>query len=207
MKRGTIFLGLIVSLCPAVRAQQTPKPQPQGIPKFELGGGYSYLGYYSSSSASSLKMNGWIVSADYNIFRWLGAAADFSGTYNTLHSSSNPFSNNIKTNIYSAMAGPRIFPFGHRRFITPFGHVLFGGSYIRISAPPLPPVPGFTQSDKETSWIAGGGLDWRITKHWALRAPELGFFHTKFFGGHPSQNSFRISAGMAFRFGQKHESP
>lgn len=197
MQRVVICLGLVLSACAPARSQQTPK--------FELGGGYTYISYYSSTSASNLKMNGWNAWGDYNIFRWLGVAADFSGVYNTQPSSST-LGKNPNTQIYAFLAGPRFFPLGRRR-LTPFAQMLLGGAHYNFSASAQPPLPGQSASDTAYSWLAGGGLDVRVKRHWGLRIIEVGVFHTRFFGGNPSHNNTRISAGLVYRFGEKRAAP
>jgi hypothetical protein len=49
---------------------------------FEAGGGYQYRSF-DMPGGPRLNMNGWQVSGDANITRWLGITADFDGTYKT----------------------------------------------------------------------------------------------------------------------------
>lgn len=202
MKCGVICLGLILTACLPAQAQEKPKRE---MSKYELSGGYTFVKYYpSGGSGPSLHMSGWNVSGNYNLLRWAGIAADFSGFYKT-QTAFDPTINATTTSVYhvySFLVGPSFFPFGHRRF-TPFGHALFGGGRVTVNSPPLPPVPGRQLSDLAFAWLAGGGADIGITRHWALRLIEADVLDTRFFGARPSQVNTRLSAGLVYRFGQR----
>jgi len=48
---------------------------------------------------------------------------------------------------------------------------------------------------------AGGGVDFRISEHFAIRPVQAEYFLTQFTdGANNRQNNFRYSAGIAFRF-------
>jgi opacity protein-like surface antigen len=49
---------------------------------------------------------------------------------------------------------------------------------------------------------AGGGIDFTVSRHFAIRPVQAEYFLTKFPDGlNNRQNNFRYSAGIAFRFG------
>jgi hypothetical protein len=49
---------------------------------------------------------------------------------------------------------------------------------------------------------AGGGIDVRVSRHFAVRPVQAEYFLTKFRdGANNRQNNFRYSAGIVFRFG------
>ena len=52
----------------------------QNMPRADLSAGYS-LRLYTLPDYARVGMNGWYASADYNIFHWLGAAAEATGAY------------------------------------------------------------------------------------------------------------------------------
>jgi opacity protein-like surface antigen len=167
----------------------------QGTPKFEIGGGYSYLKYYGANN-TTIGMNGWIGSVDFNFKRWLGVAGDFSGNYKNQGL-------NGDTSIYTAVVGPRVYPFGHKHRLTIYGHMLFGAGYININIPANGGFPPTTKSSTSFTFDGGGGVDWRIKKNWAVRLPQFDLVRTHFFSSNISQNNLRVAVGLVYHFGEK----
>jgi len=51
---------------------------------------------------------------------------------------------------------------------------------------------------------AGGGVDFQISEHLAIRPVQAEYLLTKFMDGASNrQNNFRYSAGIIFRFGER----
>jgi hypothetical protein len=125
-------------------------------------------------------------------------------------------------------AGPRIY-WRHHRGFSPFGEVLFGAAYRRVSTgvtaltspdTPIIPVanpaqlfPGpltvvsarLTASQNAFSMLAGGGLDYRVNKWFSLRAVEVDYLLTRFpsltTGFRANQSSIAAATGVIFTFG------
>ncbi len=142
--------------------------------KVEVFGGYSYLRFRSSSSAN---LNGWEASAQYKFTDWLGGVADFDGHYGS--------PSGISTSTYTYLFGPQVsFP----ARVSPFGHLLLGGAHFSSG--------GFGNSS--FSMAIGGGIDATVVHdiHW--RVIQMDYLLTQFGGA--SQNNFRLSTGIVFRF-------
>ena len=183
MKKLFGMLAFGVLLIPPAMAQNT-----RGV---DLSSGYS-LRLYTLPDYARVGMNGWYASADHDIFRWLGAAAEVTGAYRDNGTNGN-------TAIYTALIGPQFYPFGHRHRLTIFGHFLVGEGYYRVHYPAFAGFPQNTNSDLRFSWEAGGGLEMTRSAHWGIRLFELDYGKTHFFG--PSQNNYRLSIGFIYRFG------
>jgi opacity protein-like surface antigen len=179
------------------------------IPIFEVNGGYTYMRWQVPSFAqppSSLNFNGFNAGAAYNVTSWLAGVADISGVYNTQGASGF----NAKTHIYSYLFGPRVYPLGHHR-LTPFVHGLFGVATYDLHVPASGGVGVFDESNNEFSFAIGGGVDWSVGKHFAIRLGQLDYQQTRFLhsdavasGASPdNQNNFKYSAGVVIRFGEK----
>ena len=123
--------------------------------------------------------------------------------------------------------GPRIYFRTHR--LAPFGQVLVGAAYRHLSTgvtaltsatTPIVPVvnpaglfPGpltlvsgqLTNVNNAFSMRIGGGLDYRLNKHFSIRAVEVDYILTRFpnlsNGFRENQNSIAASAGAVFTFG------
>jgi hypothetical protein len=162
------------------------------ISSLQASAGYS-LRVFTQANYTRIGMSGWYGSADYKIFRWLSAAADFSGNYRNKGDNGN-------VAIYSGLAGPRFYPFGHRK-VSAFGEFLVGDSHYRVHFPAFGGFPAATETDSEFSWAGGGGIDYSRSKRWAIRIVEADYQRTGFFGGH--QNNYRLSIGFVYHFGQK----
>lgn len=154
-------------------------------PKAEVFGGYSYAGSGS---------NGWNASVAGNFNKWLSAVADFNGQYTD--TSETGISEKIKS--YSYLFGPQLSIRKNKR-VTPFVRALFGGAHIKTKA--VESGQTFEFSDSSFSMAFGGGLDVRVSKNVAIRAFQIDYVRTKFFG--ETQNKGRLAFGIVFRLGTK----
>ena len=166
-------------------------------PLFEVNGGYTFQRWDLPSAAqspggpSALNYNGFNVGGAIHILKWAALAADVTGTYNS--------NNGADTKIFSYLAGPRIYPLGHHK-LTPYGHALFGVATLHI--------PGNAPATEgKFSFEIGGGLDWAVLRHVAIRLGQFDYQRTQFLRyvdpSVDNQNNFKYSAGVVFRFGER----
>jgi opacity protein-like surface antigen len=191
MKRLFGLLALLFIFGLPAKAQQTPS--------YDLEGGYLYRSFYPPNS-SRFGMNGWNASLDHNVKRWLGVAGDFTGSYRN---------QGVKgdTQVYTFMVGPRIYPFGHRHKLIPYGQVLFGGGYDRLHYPLNSGFPATTFSSAAFAWAGGGGVQVRVKPKWAIRLIEFDYEQTRF-SNYPNatlttQGNYRFSVGVIYHIGEK----
>ncbi|HKM90687.1 MAG TPA: outer membrane beta-barrel protein [Candidatus Acidoferrales bacterium] len=182
---GVLILLVTFALAPAARAQDAKS-------NLELYGGYDYLHVpvYSVSggtaSHDSYNLNGGSGQLAYNFNNWFGVAGDLAG-----YALAPGF---IHDAAMTYLAGPRFSLRRHRA--TPFVQTLFGGvlSNDGITNAGLTSVFAMT---------AGGGVDFRVSRHVALRPAQLEYLLMKFpDGANNRQNSFRYSSGVVFRLGR-----
>jgi outer membrane immunogenic protein len=94
----------------------------------------------------------------------------------------------------SYLAGPR-YRWSRWRPFTPFGQVLFGGAHAGGSAIQA----AFSGSSNAFAMVAGGGLDVRISRHFAVRAIQADYYMTHFANSvNEPQNFLRLGAGVVF---------
>jgi hypothetical protein len=179
---------------PDASAKQTaPPPAPAKPSKTEISGGFTFHRYYEVTS-STTSMPGWYGDVEHNIIqRWLGAEIQGSGGYK-----SQGVLGNLQ--IYTLMAGPTFYPFGHRK-ITPFAHVLLGEGYYRNSIPASTGFPAQLNTHASFAWAGGAGLDLRVSRHLGVRIVQFDYALTKFFGGTVHENDMRFSCGIVYHFG------
>jgi outer membrane protein with beta-barrel domain len=133
--------------------------------KGEVFGGYQFARFSDGIAVKDLNSNGWDAGFAYYFSRWLGAEADFSGTYATDDTSSGlPF----RVTNYTYTFGPVISPRNSSRF-APFGQFLFGGYHETLA--------GYTNSDSGFAMLAGGGLDVHLRANLSLRGAEVDWLH------------------------------
>jgi outer membrane immunogenic protein len=165
----------------AVIAFVLPVKAQQEIPKADVYVGYDFARV--NAAGSSFNFNGGSGQFAYNVNNWLGAVGDLGGYYT---------SNGFHAGIISYLFGPRVNLRGHGR-VTPFAQVLLGGARsIDIS------------SQNTFAMTVGGGVDFQVSEHFAIRPAQAEYFLTKFTDGASNrQNNFRYSAGVVFRFGKR----
>jgi hypothetical protein len=149
-----------------------------------------------AGSAGDPNMLGGSASVAFYFNHYFGVVGDFGG-YNFTGQPKG-----FSEQIYTIMFGPR-FTFRKDRRYSPFAQALFGGGRVIINE-------GAPQGG-ESSFVAifGGGLDIRVSRHFAIRAVQIDYVMTHFANTSVSpsipatQNDFRVSAGIVFRPGRR----
>jgi opacity protein-like surface antigen len=203
-------------------------------PKIQVFGGYSLIdadsGKLSASTVDaalrapgafslSSAFTGWNAEAQYNPDRWVGIVADFGGQYGTPIRAGNGSTASGLPNatVYSFLIGPAVSYRAKR--MTPFVHALFGWDRASLNATTITGVPSPVSSAAvnytDFALALGGGLDYKITRHLALRVGQLDLFRTSrnlnsFYGSAfgpgrfadlaTHENNIRFSAGITLRF-------
>ncbi|HKR02552.1 MAG TPA: outer membrane beta-barrel protein [Pyrinomonadaceae bacterium] len=177
MRKAIFMIALLLLLRLQAAGQETPR--------VEVFGGYSYAGG---------NFHGWNASVTGNVNDWFGVVADFSGHYG---GSIDEDGFDERQRAHSYLFGPRVSV--RRKRVTPFAHALFGASKLETD------LSGFGQrfffSDTGFSFVVGGGLDVRVNDRVAVRAFQLDYLRTRFFG--EAENHGRLAFGLVLRFGKK----
>src|ERR1700739_3731034 len=209
MRKNLAFLTLLVCSCltPSVLLAQD---------HLILFGGYSYLrppvtateAFFCTAPVCPLppvapfnvtntrNLNGFELSATYRFLPFLGIAADFSGHYgSTLNH------NPISVHQYTGLAGPEVaFP----SRVSPFAHVLFGGTHQTVTAGAVTTIPnegyyGVVPNTVHSFATAiGAGIDLQLLPHIWLRPIQIDYLLTRLHSS--TQNQPRISAGLVLHF-------
>jgi len=174
--RKALLVALAVMLCCFYAVAQD-------YPKAEVFGGFS-LAHLDTENAQSFLVGtgvsiktwypGWELAGQYNLTKLLGIKADFSGNYGT------PVSAPGVTGLpggraYTFLFGP-VVSLRHDR-ITPFVHALFGGNHFSVDSSAVVGNPAI--SDTAFAMAFGGGLDWKLTHHFAIRVGQFDYLYTK----------------------------
>jgi opacity protein-like surface antigen len=162
----------------------------QDVQKVDLFGGYTY--FHAGFPGNSLNFNGGSGSLTANFTPLFGFTADF-GRYDNSHSG-------VSSTNFTYLFGPQ-FTYRGNEHVTPFFHVLFGGSHLSSSF-----SSGGTSSSSDSSnafaFAPGGGLDVHVSPHVAIRVAQVDYLLTKFKDDQDNrQNNVRVSAGIVFRWG------
>jgi Outer membrane protein beta-barrel domain len=202
------------------------------IPKYEVFLGYTYVRANQFNQNTGLgqqiggfDMNGGSFQFIYNFNKWVSGVADIGAV-----TKQNVGIINADNTTTFYLFGPRVSYRNHSRF-TPYAQILFGGATRSLSRqldvvtnPNIPVFPVVTPHDlfpgadteitaqvsaTQTAFAmaVGGGLDWRIAKHFSFRPIAVDYVLTRFpsplTGDNHNQNSIRASAGFIFTFGEK----
>src|ERR1700678_3491396 len=162
--------------------------------------------------------NGWNAEGQYNVSPWIGIAADFGGRTGSQITGKSGISGMPSQNAYSFLGGPVLSYRTNSKF-TPFAHVLAGWDRTSLSAStitgPSAPVPVTATNYTGFAVALGGGVDYKIIPHFALRLGQVDYYHTslnlnKFytsaFGGESftglatRQRNIRLAVGAVFQF-------
>lgn len=177
-------LGLVLTFTALANAQEVTTP------KLEVGLNYSWLHVNSANYDLQRTGNGGSGYVEYNVNKTFGLVADIGGYANTR--------TGINDKLVTYLFGPR-FNWRHSR-LTPYAQFLFGGGYVWNNP------AGVSTTQNAFATAAGGGLDYNLTGHIAIKPIQVEYVMTQInsaqgFGSH--QNDVRYSAGVVFRIGEK----
>jgi opacity protein-like surface antigen len=205
-------------------------------PKVQIFGGYSYvhvdnggltggdldfaLRELNLPFGTASNFTGWNAEGQYNFNRWIGLAGDVGGRYGM------PLTDYRNHNLhglpkatgYTFLVGP-VLSYRTKSRMTPFVHVLVGYDRASLNATTITgvstPVSSSATTDDDLALALGGGLDFRVARHFALRLPQVddlrtyhnlnhfyeSAFPNRLFDGLPlHQNNVRISGGIVLSF-------
>jgi opacity protein-like surface antigen len=192
--KSALFLLLFV---PAARAQAPIFAG--GGPVMEASAGYSYL-HVGTPSLAAVGMNGINASMNADFTRRFGVKIDFGyarafNVYGTTHDS----------DILTYMAGPIFYPVRHRSYNI-YTQLLLGGARqtgINFAEDDII-LHGFVN---KFAWAAGGGVQYRLTPSFSVRA-GVDFLHSSFFNSSSTiqgQNTPRAMVSFVHTFGEGRE--
>jgi hypothetical protein len=181
----SLVAALLFAATPALA--QGPVSITRKMPVGEMFGGFSYARLSDSGTTTNTK--GIVGSFAWNAKPWLQLVADSSynvGSYN-----------GVNVTLYGNHYGARVF---HRERnswrASPFAEVLVGGSHVNntVSGP-----GGLQFADLGFSMKMGGGVDFNLTPHFAVRVFDADYYRTSLFGNH--QNNIWLTTGFVIRLG------
>jgi hypothetical protein len=184
MKQVAFGLGILLISGIVASAQES-------TPAIEIGANYSWFHVNSYNNGYHRTLNGGSGYFEYNLNKVVGLVGDFGGYANT--------NIGVDHRVFSYMFGPR-FNWRHSR-LTPYVQFLFGGAYAWDSA------VGISTTQNGFASAAGGGLDFRLTRHIAFKPIQVEYVATQLPNAvtnvNRNQNNIRYSAGVVFQLGEK----
>lgn len=148
-----------------------------------------------SATPDNFWMQGGSIELGTNTWRGLGIAANVSGTHTGAIGATT-----IPLSIVTTTFGPRYRWHADHRLST-YGEGLIGEANGFKSL--FPTITGAQTSANSFASQAGGGLDYRVSQHIAVRAVEAAWQHTQLPNGTNNvQNDLRLGAGLILRFGR-----
>src|SRR5260370_8236195 len=166
----------------------------QEAPKVDVFVGYSFLQANPGvRGVDSFHLHGGSGSVAYNVKSWFSGVADFGG-YNQ---GNVPFTRNSGT-IGTYLFGPRV-SYHHFSKLTPFGQVLIALPHDNRFAFATP------HTHNAFAMTAGGGVDYNLFRHLAVRAFPTGVLLTRFAVGtqttaRHTENNRRVATAVVIRF-------
>ncbi|MGA2979376.1 MAG: outer membrane beta-barrel protein [Terriglobales bacterium] len=183
-----LLLGLFATARP-MKAQEQ-------VSKLEAYGGYYFARFNVNASAAggapseTFNGNGGGVQLEYNANRWLGVVGDMAG-----YGATATTNGALVGGGFTYLFGPRV-NFRHGK-VTPFAQTLFGGIWTTDGI-------GHSGSENNFAMTAGGGIDFKVSKHVSVRPIQAEYFMTKIPDGlNNRQDNLRVGAGIVLRLGRQ----
>jgi hypothetical protein len=186
------FCLLLLPSALVVRAQELHAAQ---SPRIGVGVTFDAERSLRSAAPESFWMQGGSIELGTNTWRGLGIAANVTGAHASAIGETT-----IPLSIVTTTSGPRYrWHADHRVSIYVEGLIGEGNGFKSL----FPTVRGFQTSANSLAAQAGGGLDYRLSQHVAVRAVEAAWQHTQLPNGTNNiQNDLLLGAGIVVRFGQ-----
>ena len=192
MKKTVAFV-LLLGLFATAR----PMKAQEQASKLEAYGGYYYARFNINANvpgiapSATYNGNGGGGQLEFNVNRWLGVVGDLCGFYAT-SSGSGSFAGVA----FTYLLGPRVN--FRRGKVTPFAQALFGGVWTTDG------IAKSTGPENNFAMTAGGGIDFKVSRHVSVRPVQAEYFMTKIPDGlNNRQNNLRLGAGVVFRLGRE----
>ena len=163
----------------------------------EVSLGYSYVRANAPpGECGCFNINGFSGEFATGVGHGLSIVADL-GAYHQ----GNVVSSGLSLWVVNYLFGPR-YSYHRSKHWTPFVQFLVGGAHGSGTIyNPSTSVPG---SPNAFSLSAGGGLDWKATRHISIRLFQAEYLNTRLPNSATNeQNNFRLTAGVVFHFGKK----
>lgn len=171
MRKLIVCLGLVFSLAGTSRAQADKSPS------VEIFAGPSVMRNGATAPSFSL-YGGWQAAGSYNFSSHFGVTTDFGGQYRSISGS--------RVSQYEYLFGPQFIARGHRASL--FGHALVGANTLRAAG----------HSTNGFAWGVGGGLDYNVSEHFAVRMIQADYLRTRL--STSWFNDARLGVGVVFKF-------
>jgi hypothetical protein len=188
--RGSMLIVTVMGMSFACAGAQQSRRNGQSI---DLA--VTYIGQRSleASSSQNFWSQGGSIELGVNAWRGLGIAADVTGTHaGSIGSSGIPLS------IVTATFGPR-YRWHAQKKLSLYGEALLGEANGFRSL--FPSSSGAQSSANSMALQIGGGIDYKISTHLAVRALDAGWLRTQLPNSTTNvQNSLRLGAGVVLRF-------
>ena len=157
------LVALFLALCGTVTVAQNA----------ELAGGWDYLHVDSDVLPTQNGIpGGFFVDGTYYFAKVIGLTGDFEYNKKTF-SSDAIFTAGDQARTVSFHAGPRVK--ARIGKVEPFAQALFGVANLQLTPFGMP-----SESSSKFSMKLGGGVDWAVAPHFALRLGEFNYYYTKF---------------------------
>ncbi len=207
MHKALVLLGAMLCLAATAAAQDSPgdtsssapalgtslslfapAPTPASRPSrsgvfanssWQLGFGYSYVRFNKFIFGKSVSLNGINTSIAYYFNDWVAIEGEAAPTFGS--------TGGVGSKFLFYGGGVRIADRSGRRF-EPWAHAIFGGARF---------FPKTAASVDSIAYEAGGGVDWRFSPQFSLRA-QGDWVGTRLLQA--TQNSLKIAAGVVINF-------
>jgi hypothetical protein len=177
---------------------------PSRAQSVELFGGYSFVrpsvtytqtpqgtcvitGCVTTTTRQNLNFNGFEVGGAFKVLGPLALAADYGDTSGSFQGAN--------THLRTFLVGPQLRLPGP---ISPFAHFLVGAAHESTTSFTAGPFTAASPTQTGFATTLGGGLDVKVLPLLSVRPIQIDYLLTHF--NSATQNQFRVSAGIVFRF-------
>jgi hypothetical protein len=191
VSKAFVLILLLVSI-----AIKRPINAQERASKLEAYGGYYYARFNVNANvpgvapSETFNGSGGGGQLEYNANNWVGVVGDLGG-----YAATSTVNGALVGGAFTYLFGPRV-NFRHGK-VTPFAQTLFGGILTTDGI-------GHSGYENNFAMTAGGGIDFKVSKHVSVRPVQAEYFMTKLPDGlNNRQDNLRVGAGIVLRLGRE----
>jgi len=176
---------LLPCLCLMLFCGSAVLAQNADYPKWDFTGAFTVNRLETPPPLTHHTLYGFTGAVGWNFRRWAALEGDFTYTSKDV--------NGVSRKLYTYLVGPRFTKRFVGHSVQPFVHALYGGGH-------LTGFPNFSGGNSTNGWAGkmGGGVDFVVGKHVALRAFQVDYYryHGHIDNGVQRLNNFAYSFGV-----------
>ena len=196
--RKLFFVALVIACAAPLASAQTAGGD---YNKYDIYAGFSHnrvdVGFNDPNQnflQNREGFNGFEAAATGNLSRYFGVKGDYAFHRKTFDDTFGTTAVSVRNDLHTLVGGVEVKDNATETKVKPFAHALAGFTHATSN---VTGITGLGSGETGFSAVIGGGLDFRVSPRFDVRAIQFDYNPTRL--GGTTQNNFRFGVGVVFR--------